>query len=228
MGGLHEGHFALVKRAQAENDWVAVSIFLNRTQFNSQSDFDTYPARYDEDLAALAALGVNAVWAPGYDDLYPDNYRFRVIERELSAILEGEHRPGHFDGVLTVVMKLLQVAQATRAYFGEKDWQQLQLVRGMAEAFFLDVSIVACPTERAASGLALSSRNRRLSAAGLKKAAELHAILNTADDAAQARRSLEAAGFEVEYVAEQSGRRLGAVRLEGVRLIDNVEIRRGR
>ncbi|MDQ8182764.1 pantoate--beta-alanine ligase [Pelagicoccus sp. SDUM812005] len=223
MGGLHAGHLDLVKRALAENERVAVSIFLNRTQFNKQEDFDKYPAVFAEDLQALEALGVDAVFAPEYDDMYPDDYRYKVSESQLSAELEGEHRPGHFDGVLTVVMKLLVVGDATRAYFGEKDWQQLQLVKGMVNAFFLPVEIVACPTIREASGLAMSSRNRRLSPEGLQQAARFNQILNTAENEAAAMAELKAAGFEPEYVADRGDRRLGAVVLEGVRLIDNVE-----
>ncbi len=223
MGGLHVGHLDLVKRALRENDRVAVSVFLNRTQFNKQEDFDTYPAVFAEDLRALEELGVDAVFAPSYEDMYPDDYRYKISESELSTELEGEHRPGHFDGVLTVVMKLLMVGDATRAYFGEKDWQQLQLVKGLVDAFFLPVEIVPCPTVREASGLALSSRNRRLSPDGLQRAALFNKILNTAESEAAAMAELAAAGFEPEYVADRGDRRLGAVVLEGVRLIDNIE-----
>ncbi len=223
MGGLHAGHLDLVKRALRENDCVAVSIFLNRTQFNKQEDFDKYPAVFEEDLRALEALGVHAIFAPSYEDMYPDDYRYKISESELSTELEGEHRPGHFDGVLTVVMKLLMVGDATRAYFGEKDWQQLELVKGLVDSFFLPVKIVSCPTVREESGLAMSSRNRRLSPEGLQQAAVFNQILNTAEDEASAMASLSAAGFETEYVADRGDRRLGAVVLEGVRLIDNVE-----
>ena len=222
MGGLHEGHLALARRAQAENDVVVVSIYLNRPQFNNARDFDTYPARFDDDRKALEELGVDAIFAPRYEEVYPDDYRYRVSEEEYSHVLEGEHRPGHFDGVLTVVMKLLNIAEADRAYFGEKDWQQLQLVKGMVEAFFMKTEIVACPTERGEGGLALSSRNRRLSEAGLSKAVLLNQILAAARDAEEAKRQLGEAGIGVEYVAEREGRRLAAVQLEGVRLIDNV------
>lgn len=228
MGGLHAGHLDLVKRALEENERVVASVFLNRTQFNKQEDFDSYPAVFEEDLQALRALGVDAVFAPRYEDLYPDGYRYQVSESEQSKELEGEHRPGHFDGVLTVVMKLLVLGAATRAYFGEKDWQQLQLVKGMVEAFFLPVEIVACPTIREESGLAMSSRNRRLSAEGLQKAARFNQILNTADSEESAVAALAAAGFEPEYVVDRGTRRLGAVVLEGVRLIDNVERKLGR
>lgn len=222
LGGLHDGHFGLVRRALAENDCAAVSVFLNRTQFNQRQDYENYPANFDEDVAALRALGVDAVLAPAHEDMYPDSYRYKVTEAELSAVLEGAHRPGHFDGVLTVVLKLLNLVSPTRAYFGEKDWQQLQLVKGMADAFFLPVEIVACETARGPGGLALSSRNRRLSADGLRRAERFNQILNTAATCDDARRELETAGFAVEYVAERDGRRLGAVVVEGVRLIDNL------
>ena len=224
MGGLHEGHFALIRRSLAENDVTAVTIFLNRVQFNDQRDFDTYPANFEQDFAALEEMGVDAVFAPSFEEMYPDGYRFKLSEGELSRILEGEHRPGHFDGVLTIVLKLFNIAQADRAYFGEKDWQQLQLVKEMTEAFFLSTEVVACPTAREESGLAMSSRNRRLSEEGLRKAALFHQLLNTNRTPEEICSELEQAGFEVEYVADRQGRRLGAVALEGVRLIDNVEL----
>ncbi|MBC2607023.1 pantoate--beta-alanine ligase [Pelagicoccus albus] len=223
MGGLHAGHLDLVKRALEENEYVATSVFLNRTQFNKQEDFDKYPAVFEEDLQALSELGAHAVFAPSYEEMYPDDYRYKISESVLSTELEGEHRPGHFDGVLTVVMKLLMVGNARRAYFGEKDWQQLQLVKGLVEAFFLPVEIVPCPTIREKSGLAMSSRNRRLSADGFEKAALFNQILNTAQSEDAAMEALRVAGFDPEYVADRPGRRLGAVVLEGVRLIDNVE-----
>lgn len=224
MGGLHAGHMELVERAVRENDFVVVSVFLNRTQFNNQEDFEKYPAVFEEDLRLLEEAGVHGVLAPGYEEIYPDDYRYKVSESQISLELEGAHRPGHFDGVLTVVLKLLLIAQAQKAYFGEKDWQQLQLVKGMVDAFFLPVEIVACPTVREASGLAMSSRNRRLSEEGFIKAGSFNQILRTAPTENDAIAALSAAGFEVEYVADREGRRLGAVVLEGVRLIDNVEL----
>jgi pantoate--beta-alanine ligase len=136
--------------------------------------------------------------------------------------MEGAHRPGHFDGVLTVVMKLLLLVRADRAYFGEKDRQQLLLVRDMAAAFFLPTEIVPCPTVRAEDGLALSSRNARLSPAARAKAPEFARILREERDPAAARARLERAGFEVDYVEQHDAWRFGAVRLENVRLIDNV------
>ena len=175
-------------------------------------------------LATLSAEGADFVFVPREPDLYPDGYRYRVTENELSTVMEGPSRPGHFDGVLTVVLKLLQVASAERAYFGEKDWQQLTLVRGMAEAFFLSTTIVACATVRETDGLAVSSRNRHLLPADRKRASRFFRALSVAPTAAAAARDLQASGFAVDYVEDRDGRRLGAVRLGDVRLIDNVPV----
>lgn len=224
MGALHEGHRSLVRRSRAENDRTVVTIFVNPTQFNDPTDLARYPRPLKEDLALLEAEGVDFVLLPTEAQLYPDGYRYRVSELERSKILEGAHRPGHFEAVLTIVLKLLQVAAARRAYFGEKDWQQLSLVRGMVDAFFLPTTIVACPTIRESDGLALSSRNRRLAEADRRKAPELFRALSTAPTADAAARALSAAGFGVDYVEDRDGRRLGAVRLGGVRLIDNVPL----
>jgi pantoate--beta-alanine ligase len=221
MGALHAGHRTLLERARAENDRVVLSIFVNPTQFDDPTDLTRYPRTHAADLALAAGLA-DCVLMPSAEDLYPDDYRYRVTEYTLSALLEGRHRPGHFEGVLTVVLKLLNLVQPHRAYFGEKDWQQLQLVRGMVQALFLPVEIVACATVREPDGLALSSRNRRLSSAGRVKAAAFPKVLHEAPDAATAAESLRGAGFEVDYVEDHNGVRLGAVRLEGVRLIDNV------
>jgi pantoate--beta-alanine ligase len=224
MGALHDGHLSLVRRSRADNDLTLVSVFVNPTQFDDPSDLTAYPRTTAADLEALERAGTDFVLLPRESDLYPDRYRYRVVERQLSTVLEGAARPGHFDGVLTVVLKLLLVAGADRAYFGEKDWQQLVLVRGMAEAFFVPTAIVACGTVRSADGLALSSRNSRLSPADRAKAPGFHSVLRSAPTAAAAARALEASGFAVDYVEDRDGRRLGAVRLGGVRLIDNVEI----
>lgn len=223
MGALHAGHRALLERARAENDRVVLSIFVNPTQFNDPADLTRYPRTLEADLALSEGL-VDYVLAPPAADIYPDNYHYRVTENDLSLRWEGAHRPGHFDGVLTVVLKLLNLVQAHRAYFGEKDWQQLQLVRGMAQALFLPTEIVACRTERAADGLALSSRNARLSPAGRAQAAAFPKILRESPTANAAVPLLQAAGFGVDYVADNDNIRLGAVRLEGIRLIDNVRL----
>jgi len=222
MGALHEGHLSLVRRSRSENDRTLVSIFVNPTQFDDQADLARYPRVLDVDLAALRTERIDYVLLPRADDLYRDGFRYRVTERDFSTALEGAHRPGHFDGVLTVVMKLLQIAQPDRAYFGEKDWQQLSLVRGMVDAFFLPVTIVGCPTVRDQDGLALSSRNSTLRPADRQRAPRFHEVLSSAPTPGEAARELNASGFEVDYVEERDGRRLGAVRIGGVRLIDNL------
>ena len=223
MGALHSGHRSLLARARAENDLVVLSIFVNPTQFDNPADLECYPRTLDADLAMAEGL-VDCVLAPPPGELYADAYRYRVTESEFSRGGEGAHRPGHFDGVLTVVLKLLNLVQPHRAYFGEKDWQQLQLVRAMAQALFLPVEIIACPTVRETDGLALSSRNRRLSATGRARAAAFPRLLRESPEAGLAAQALAREGFEVDYVEERDGIRLGAVRLEGVRLIDNVRL----
>lgn len=223
MGALHAGHRALLARARADNERVVLSIFVNPTQFDAPADLEKYPRSLEADLRLAAGL-VDDVLVPSAVNLYPDNYIYRVSENQLSRELEGAHRPGHFDGVLTVVLKLLNIVQPQRAYFGEKDWQQLRLVEGMVRALFLPVAIVPCPTERDTDGLALSSRNRRLSPVARQRAAQFPALLQSADSAAAAARALADAGFAVDYVEDRAGVRLGAVRLEDVRLIDNVRL----
>jgi pantoate--beta-alanine ligase len=221
MGDLHEGHLALARRARAENDFVVLSVFVNPTQFDDPADLSRYPRDLDSDVAAAGAL-VDAVFAPEPGEMYPDRFSYRVSEDRLSRLMEGAHRPGHFDGVLTVVLKLLNLVRADAAYFGEKDWQQLRLVEGMARAFFLPTRIVACPTVRGPDGLALSSRNARLSPAGRSLARRFPQVLRSAAAPEGAADELRSAGLAVDYVEDRDGVRLGAVRVEGVRLIDNV------
>lgn len=223
MGALHAGHRALFERARAENDRVVASIFVNPTQFDDPADLARYPRTLESDLALADGL-VDVVLAPDAAQLYKDSYAYRVTESPLSLRWEGRHRAGHFDGVLTVVMKLLNLVQPQRAYFGEKDWQQLQLVRGMAAAFFIPTEIIGCPTVREEDGLALSSRNARLSPVGRSRAAKFPALLRSANSAAATALELRAHGFEVDYVDDHEGMRLGAVRIDGVRLIDNVRL----
>ncbi len=223
MGALHAGHRTLLARASAENDCVVLSIFVNPTQFNDPADLAKYPRTLEADLALAADLADHVI-VPEAAELYPDNFNYRVTEDSLSRRLEGAHRPGHFDGVLTVVLKLLNLVQPTRAYFGEKDWQQLRLVEGMVRALLLPVEIVACPTERESDGLALSSRNRRLSPVARAQAGQFPRILRSAATAAAAMTELSQSGFEVDYVADEPGVRLGAIRTENVRLIDNVRL----
>ena len=222
MGALHAGHLELMRRSGEENEHTVVSIFVNPTQFNDPKDCSSYPTSLVADMELCRETGVSAVFIPQYGMLYPDDFTYRVNEVEKSGVLEGAMRPGHFDGVLTVVLKLLILAKADRAYFGEKDWQQLDLVKGLAKAFFLETKIVPVPTLREENGLAMSSRNTRLSKSARLLAPEFYRVLVTAMDCAMARAELEALGFEVEYVDERDGRRLGAVQLDGVRLIDNI------
>jgi pantoate--beta-alanine ligase len=225
MGALHYGHASLVERCRAENPVVVISIFVNPTQFNDPRDLEKYPRTLDRDLALVESLGVDEVFAPAAAELYPHGYRYRLAPAAGTPIMEAAHRSGFIEGVLTVVMKLLNLVRARRAYFGEKDFQQLRTVKEMVEEFFLPTEIVPCPTVRAASGLAESSRNERLSPAGREKAAALYRALTNGRDSGEARRILEAEGLTVEYVEEHWGRRLAAVFLEGVRLIDNVPCR---
>lgn len=224
MGALHAGHVALLTRARRENERVVLSVFVNPTQFNDPQDLAQYPRTLDADLE-LARPHVDAVLAPSPESLYLDQYRYRVTENQLSRRWEGAQRPGHFDGVLTVVLKLLNLVQPQRAYFGEKDWQQLQLVRGMVQALLLPVQIVPCPTVRDTDGLALSSRNGRLSPTARARAAVFPRVLASSPDAESAAAALRAEGFAVDYVEDTDGVRLGAIRIEGVRLIDNVRLR---
>ena len=228
MGALHEGHLSLVRRSRSENDRTMVSIFVNPTQFDDQADLARYPRTTDADLEALRAEDTDFVLLPRAEDLYRDGFRYRITGGECARMLEGAHRPGHFDGVLTVVMKLLQIVGPERAYFGEKDWQQLSLVRGMAEAFFLPVTIVGCPTVRDSDGLALSSRNSNLGPADRERAPLFYRSLSSAETSEQAARELSESGFVVDYVEDRDGRRLGAVRIGGVRLIDNLPLGRSR
>ena len=223
MGALHRGHLALVERANVENDRVAVSIYVNPTQYDDPDDLANYPRPLEADLEKVEAAGAHFVFLPEYGDIYADGYRYRVSENAFSHELEGAHREGHFDGVLTVVMKLFNIVRPDRAYFGEKDWQQLQLVRDMARAFFLDLEVVPCPVVREADGLAMSSRNVRLTPAERTVAPEFHRVLSSGMAVGEMPHALEQAGFGVDYVQRHGDRILGAVRLGSVRLIDNVE-----
>jgi pantoate--beta-alanine ligase len=223
MGALHRGHASLVERCRWENQIVAVSIFVNPSQFNDPKDLERYPRTLDSDLALLDDLGVDEVLAPAVSDIYPHGYRFRVVEDGVN-VMEGAHRPGFLEGVMTVVLKLLNIVRADRAYFGEKDYQQLKTIGDMVREFFISTEIVFCPTVREQSGLAESSRNSLLSAAARDKAACLYRALTTAANSNEARSMLQAEGLVVDYVEEHWGRRFAAAFLDGVRLIDNVPL----
>ena len=222
MGGLHEGHLSLIKKCISENDISVVSVFLNPTQFNDKNDLISYPADKDEDIAFLEKAGIDFAFMPDYKNMYPDDYAYKVIETDFSKKLCGAKRPGHFDGVLSVVMKLFNIVQPDRAYFGEKDYQQFQLLKGMAETFFMDVELVGCPIIRESNGLAVSSRNRKLSPESLKTAPKLYETLISGHSLRKMAETLESSGFRVDYLTAKSGRLYAAAFLEGVRLIDNV------
>lgn len=232
MGALHQGHLSLIRRARAENDIVLLSIFVNPTQFDNPEDLLNYPSTLERDISLAGENGCDHVITPDRSMMYPDDYRYRVSESDFSKKLCGAHRPGHFDGVLTVVLKLFNIAKPTRAYFGEKDFQQLELVRKMVDAFFLDLKIVACPTLREPDGLAMSSRNVRLTPQERELAPMFAKVLSdsmsNAESTEVARQKLETQGFKVDYVEDAmvgtppERRRFGAVFLGSVRLIDNI------
>ena len=222
MGALHRGHSSLVERCRGENEIVVVSIFVNPSQFNDPRDLERYPSTLDNDLALLESLGADDVIVPGAPELYPNGYRFRVEPDNNAPVMEGAYRPGFLQGVMTVVLKLLNIVRPHRAYFGEKDYQQLKVITEMVQEFFIPTKIISCPTVREESGLAESSRNMLLSAEAREKAACLFRALTTAANCAEARTILDAQGFVVEYVEERWGRRFAAAFLNGVRLIDNV------
>lgn len=224
MGALHKGHETLLKKARQENDFLALSIYVNPTQFNDKTDFEKYPITWESDLKLAENAQVDVIFAPSYEGLYPDNYRYKVIETEVSQDLCGKDRPGHFDGVLTVVMKLLNILRPQRAYFGEKDFQQLSLIQGMVQSFFLDCQIIPVATVRDSDGLALSSRNSRLTPAEREKAPIIYKTISTAKTADEAKAILERQNWKVDYVKDLNGRRYAAVQVGNVRLIDNVKI----
>ncbi len=223
MGALHAGHAELMRRSRASGHETVVSIYVNPTQFNNSEDLEKYPRTLEADLEVCREQGVAAVFLPNYEEIYSDGYAYKVQENKESLILEGTHRPGHFDGVTSVVMKLFNIVQPHTAFFGEKDYQQLRLIQGMVKAFFMDLEIVPVTTLRESDGLAMSSRNVRLSPEERAIAPRLYEVLMRVSSLENARAELTGLGFKVDYVEEHWGRRLAAAHLGGVRLIDNVE-----
>ncbi len=224
MGALHQGHESLMKKSRELNELSVLSIFVNPTQFNDPSDFEKYPITWESDQKIAEKNKVDVVFVPTYFELYPDQYRYKISESELSLDLCGHNRPGHFDGVLTVVMKLLNLVRPHQAFFGEKDFQQLELIRGMARAFFLECEILAVPTLREFDGLAMSSRNTRLTEAERERAPLINHIISGATSAEEATRLLTEKKFKVDYLKDIGNRRFVAAHLGEVRLIDNVRI----
>lgn len=248
MGYLHDGHFSLVEESRRRCGKTAVSIFVNPTQFGPKEDLASYPRDMERDLAGLAKLGVDAVYTPDPSDLYPEGFDTWVSHRGLKDQLCGAFRPGHFDGVLTVVLKLFTRFQPRAAFFGKKDFQQFTLIRRMNEDLDLGIDVVGLPTIREASGLAMSSRNTYLTPAERETAVTISKVLRGMKQAVQSgpkpaaplvaegRASLEAAGFRVDYVEIRRARDLApvatadgtsvalvAAHLGRTRLIDNLE-----
>lgn len=183
MGALHDGHMALVARALAENDHTAASIFVNPTQFGPQEDLASYPRPLDRDLALLAEAGVDLVWTPAPEDVYPSGFQTWIEVTEVSRPLEGARRPGHFRGVATVVAKLFNAFTPNRAYFGQKDAQQVVVLARMVRDLNFPLQMVICPTVREDDGLALSSRNVYLNPAERQAAPVLYRALQAAQQA---------------------------------------------
>lgn len=203
MGYLHEGHLALVRRARAENERVGVSIFVNPTQFNNPEDLAKYPRNLERDLAMLQEAGVDLVWTPTPEQVYPPGYQTYVEVEEVTRPLEGASRPGHFRGVATVVAKLFNVFQPQRAYFGQKDAQQVVVIKRMVQDLNFNLEIVVCPTEREADGLAMSSRNARLSPEARRPATCLYRALTTAKAAfEQGERRADSLGHTMRAIIE--------------------------
>ena len=239
MGNLHEGHLSLVRLARREAATVVVSIFVNRLQFLPGEDFERYPRTFERDQRMLEAERVDVLFAPDERALYPQPQTYLVRPPPLAAELEGWFRPGFFDGVTTVVLKLLNCVQPVAAVFGKKDYQQLVLVRGMVRQFDLPVSVIAGETQREADGLAMSSRNGYLSASERAEAPRLARVLREVSQGmapADGMRALAKAGWQPDYLEirrrsdlapPQGGDRelviLGAARLGATRLIDNLE-----
>ena len=222
MGAFHEGHLALFRAARAENDLVVASLFVNPAQFGANEDLTTYPRDKERDARVAEEAGVDILFAPDASELYPPGFQTWVEVEELGSRLEGEHRPGHFRGVATICLKLFNIVRPDRAYFGQKDAQQVAVVKRMVRDLDHEVQIRVVPTVRDADGLALSSRNAYLSPAERELALTLPRALATRDPA-QARARLN--GLHVDYVevADFEPRVLAAaVRVGKTRLIDNV------
>ena len=249
MGALHDGHLSLVAAAKAVCDRVIVTIFVNPKQFNQASDLAGYPRTEEEDARKLDRFAVDAIYAPGVDQIYPDGFSTNVSVTGLTDVLCGAHRAGHFDGVATVVTKLFTQTSADKAFFGEKDFQQLMVVTRLARDLDIPVEVIGCPTIREDDGLAMSSRNLLLSDRARVYAPRLHEVMEEVAEALgkgasfadlqdNAMAAIRAAGFtEVDYfemrahaglrlldTPSEPARLFAAAWLAGVRLIDNIDV----
>jgi pantoate--beta-alanine ligase len=217
MGALHEGHFSLVRAAKQECSPVVASIFVNPHQFGAGEDLQKYPRRFERDAEELEKLGVNYLFAPEASEMYPSGFRTHVSVEGLSDRLEGRSRPGHFRGVTTVVLKLFEIVQPQRAYFGRKDAQQLRIIRQMVADLNLDAQVVACPIVREADGLAMSSRNAYLQGNDRTAATVLYRALSAA------KKEIEAGELESARLIESMRRVFNAVpsaTLDYVEIVD--------
>ena len=224
MGSLHAGHLSLLTAARAECETVVMSLFVNPAQFGEPGDLDGYPRDEAGDLAAAADAGVDLVFAPTVEEMYPPGFQTWVEVTELGSILEGSFRPGHFRGVATVCLKLFTIVRPDLVYFGQKDAQQVAVLRRLIADLALELELRSLPTVRDEDGLALSSRNRRLSAAERERALALPRALETRDPE-QARALLD--GLEIDYVEVvpfDPPTLAAAVRVGSIRLIDNVPL----
>jgi pantoate--beta-alanine ligase len=229
MGVLHGGHASLIRRSAEECDVTAVTVFVNPLQFGPSEDYDSYPADLEHDVAVAGEAGAAVLFAPPVEDVYPAGRPGVTVHVTGVDTMEGAARPGHFDGVATVVAKLFNLAGPCRAYFGEKDWQQLGVVRRLAADLSFPVEVVGCPTVREPDGLACSSRNVRLSPAEREAATVLHrALTGAAADPDPRRRMAEIVAEEplatLDYAEALPDRLLIAVRIGSVRLIDNLGV----
>ena len=224
MGALHDGHVALLRAARRENETLVMSLFVNPTQFAEPGDLARYPRDEERDLQLARAAGVDLVFAPSADEMYPPGFQTWVDVTELGSILEGRFRPGHFRGVATIVLKLFMIVRPTRAYFGQKDAQQVEVIRRMIGDLALEAEVRVVPTVRDADGLALSSRNELLSPAERDAALALPRALATRDRAAALELLRASNGIVVDYVEVgdfDPPVLAGAVRVGSTRLIDN-------
>lgn len=252
MGALHAGHMALIDEGKKRADKVAVSIFVNPTQFNDKNDLARYPRQEEEDARRLEEAGCDLLWAPAVNEIYPKGFSTSVHVAGVADRWEGEHRPGHFDGVATVVAKLFMAMQPNAAVFGEKDFQQLAVIRRMTADLGFPVNIIGVPTVRESDGLAMSSRNALLSAEDREIAPRLFSLLGDLASAiargapagpeiGRAIDKLKQSGFgPIDYLAyvdgqtlellneyKEGGRLIAAAFLGSVRLIDNLGVKRG-
>ncbi len=219
MGALHAGHASLVKRAVAENDVVVVSDFVNPTQFNDKNDLLKYPRTLDADCELLESCGATYVFAPSVEEIYPEPDTRTFSYSPLDTVMEGKYRPGHFNGVCQIVSKLFLIVEPTRAYFGEKDFQQLAIIREMVRKYPFDLQIVGCPIVRESDGLALSSRNARLSAEQRVQALQISKTLFDSLDYAKTHSLTDTKQFVEERIASSEG-----LRLEYFEIVDGTSL----